>query len=303
MPLITGRFREVADVIIDREKCTVCGLCVKVCRGAPLYLDNGKICIDQTRVFGCVACGQCVTVCPNAAIRVEGRDMTQSDIVPIPTDDARPTYEQFQSLLLSRRSVRDFLDKEVEKELIDKILASASTAPMGLPPTDVGVLVFSGRDKVRKFKDELLSVIKRSRWFFSPWMLKLMRPFMSKETAESMASFGSVVMDVYSHPEKHENKDWFFYDAPLAIFFYTSGYADPVDPIIPATYAMLAAHSLGLGTCMLGLPGVIMKMNKAIKRKYCKSASSVPGLLVVFGYPSVHYQRAIIRHFASVDYI
>ncbi len=42
------------------------------------------------------------------------------------------------------------------------------------------------------------------------------------------------------------------YDAPATIYFYGSPYCDYADPIIAATYAMLAAESLGLGTCMIG---------------------------------------------------
>ena len=52
--------------------------------------------------------------------------------------------------------------------------------------------------------------------------------------------------------QDRQGVDWFFYDAPLALYFYASPYADPADPLIPATYAMLAGESLGLGTCMLG---------------------------------------------------
>lgn len=42
------------------------------------------------------------------------------------------------------------------------------------------------------------------------------------------------------------------YDAPVAMYFYGSPYTDPADPLIAAAYAMLAAESLGLVTCMLG---------------------------------------------------
>lgn len=228
--------------------------------------------------------------------------MTMSDVVPMPLESEELSYAHLHALLLSRRSVKGFLDREVEQELIDKILSSASTAPMGLPPSDVGVIVFSGRAKVRIFKERLLIALRKIKWFFSPWVLSLMRPFLGKEAYDSLSSFGSTVTDVYCHPEKYENQDWFLYDAPLAIFFYASAYADPVDPIIPATYAMLAAHSLGLGTCMLGVPGILMKMDKKLRSEYCKSASSVPGVLVIFGYSPVRYQRALVRHFASVEY-
>ena len=37
--------------------------------------------------------------------------------------------------------------------------------------------------------------------------------------------------------------NWVTYDAPLAIYFYGSPYCDPADPIVAATYAMLAAEA------------------------------------------------------------
>ena len=56
------------------------------------------------------------------------------------------------------------------------------------------------------------------------------------------------------------------YDAPLAMYFYGSPYCDPADPIIAATYAMIAAETLGLGSCMLGaIHPFIQKGRKAAK--------------------------------------
>lgn len=302
MPLITSRFRESADVRINTEMCTRCGLCVRVCKGAPLHMQEGEIRIDQTRIFGCIGCGQCVAVCPQAAIHVEGRDLTESDVIPLPPEETRASCQQLQALLLSRRSVRNFQNRPVEQELIDKILAAASTAPMGLPPSDVGVVVFNGRDKVQALRQDLLAALRRMRGFFSPLMLALMRPLMGREASEAMAAFAPVVASVYLHPERYENQDLFLYDAPLAMFFYASACADPVDPIIPATYSMLAAHALGLGTCMLGVPAVLMKMNKGLRRKYCGKVSSNPGILIIFGHPEVQYCRALTRRLASVKY-
>ncbi len=59
------------------------------------------------------------------------------------------------------------------------------------------------------------------------------------------------LIDVYTgYMKKGENM--VTYDAPLALYFYGSPYTDPADPLIAATYAMTAAESLGLGTCMIG---------------------------------------------------
>lgn len=51
---------------------------------------------------------------------------------------------------------------------------------------------------------------------------------------------------------KAKNENYLLCDSPLAMYFSSSPYADPADPYIPATYAMLAAESLGLGSYMIG---------------------------------------------------
>ena len=120
MPLKTGRFYECAEVVIDKRRCTVCGLCVKVCKGSPLFIEENKINVDQTRVFGCVACGQCMAVCPNGAIKVNGRDMTPDDIVELPDVECRANYDSLKSLMISRRSIRCFKDQNVDSETINR---------------------------------------------------------------------------------------------------------------------------------------------------------------------------------------
>ena len=94
------------------------------------------------------------------------------------------------------------------------------------------------------------------------------------------------------------------YDAPLAMYFYGSPYTDPADPIIAATYTMIAAESLGLGTCMLGaVHPLIQNGEKARKfrEKYNIKFTSREGLIVIFGYPTVHFKKGILRSFAGIS--
>lgn len=41
MALKTGRANEVAQVTINQSDCIACGLCVQVCKGAPLHVVSG----------------------------------------------------------------------------------------------------------------------------------------------------------------------------------------------------------------------------------------------------------------------
>jgi len=300
MSFTYGRGKGNASIQIDEGKCTVCGLCVEVCKGAPLLLVDNKTRVDQSQLFGCIGCGTCMAICPNDAIKIEGRDISFADTFPLSPAKERAEYDPFIKLLQSRRSTRDFLDKDVEPEIIEKILHTAATAPMGIPPSEVGVVVLSGRMKVAELKDQLLGFIKQMAPYFSPVMLALMRPFMSKEDYLGMKEFVAPVIRFYLK-DAESGRDWFFYNAPLALCFHASPYADPADAYIAATYAMLAGQALGLGTCMLGFPMMMVQYSKKIREEFHFPKRIRNGLVVIMGYPKYKYRRGINRRFASVE--
>ncbi|MFZ5644681.1 MAG: nitroreductase family protein [Bacillota bacterium] len=301
MPLKTCRGDDFASVFIDKENCTVCGLCVKVCKGDILHTVDGEVEIDLSRLFGCIGCGQCMAVCPKNCITVQGRCLSMDSLTELPEYTNKTDYEQLKALMLGRRSVRDYKDREIEQEVIDKILDAARTAPMGIPPSEVHILVLKGRDKVREFSNDMVDYMQKTRWLFQPPAAYVYRPFIGKASYELIQGFMLPLIDVL-HRKRKENSDWLLYSAPLAMLFHASPYADPVDPHIPATYAMLAAESMGLGSCMIGSVAPFLKYSKKIKAKYKIKPQNQMGIVVVFGYPAVRYTRSLKRDFAEVQY-
>ena len=67
------------------------------------------------------------------------------------------------------------------------------------------------------------------------------------------------------------------------------------------TYAMLAAESLGLGSCMLGTT-VALSHDKAFKKKYGIAPQNKIGLALVIGHPAVTFHRGVKRRLASVTF-
>ena len=51
-------------VKVDKEKCTGCSACVKVCPVNAIKIENNKATINDE----CVECGICVNECQNEAI-------------------------------------------------------------------------------------------------------------------------------------------------------------------------------------------------------------------------------------------
>jgi len=300
MPITFGRAPGVAEVAIDVDLCTVCGQCVEVCPGGPLFLEEDHIGINQSYLLGCIACGQCMAVCPTGAVTVHGRDLTPEDCDTIPAVGERAGYPQLMNRMLARRSVRSFTSRPVEREVLDQILAAAATAPMGLPPSEVGVLIMPTHDQVQAFRLALTGEIRKVKWMLTPfWSTVLSSFFGGGEQARMMRDFIVPVAEKYTRPDP-DRHDWFFYDAPAALYFYGSEVADPADAILPASLAMLAAESLGLGTCLLGFPGYIVNYSMHLKKKYGLPKRIQPGLTLIMGYPTMMYHQSILRRFARV---
>lgn len=305
MAIPTSRTKEKAKITIDKSKCVGCGLCVEVCKDFSLELKNGKCSISKKPIFGCVGCGHCMAICPKGAIKINGRCISQQDLFNLPKTKETASYKSLLALLQRRRSVREFKDIPVEKELIEKVIEAAQTAPMGIPPSDVNVLILDTKEKVHNFAKDFCELLKSLKWLTSKWFLALMRPFWGKLTDEFFKGFVKPAFNVYIN-NMDEGKNLVNYDAPAALYFYGSPYGDPADPIVAATYAMIAAESLGLGTCMIGAVHPFTQIGKAgrkFRKKHGIKFKSKEGLLVIMGYPRIRYQKAIRRTFASVKTI
>ncbi len=204
--------------------------CVRVCGHVLTQGSDGSLIVNADTALGCPGCAQCTTVCPTGSIIVTGRGLQPDDLVPLPPISAYAGAEQLDALLPARRSVRQFTDEPVSAE------------------SSVGVMA------------------GWLRWARPP-LLKLARPFIGKILYESATTFTVPALRLIVE-QRRKSMDRLLYDAPAALLFHLSPYADAADSAIAAAY---------------GIP-----------------AGNKPGLVLLLGHSSVHYRRAIRRRFASV---
>lgn len=302
MAIPTSRTKEEAQVVIHPEICTGCGLCVSVCKAFKLTIENNKAVTSNATTFGCIGCGHCMAICPTGAIEVFGRELSPQDVFELSGKAEIADFDQLLTLLQNRRSIREFSDRKIDPEVIEKILTAAKTAPMGLPPSDVNVLIINGKEKTRAFATDFSNYLKGLKFMSSPFFLALMRPFWGKANDEVFKGFIKPLFKAYTD-DMDDGNNFINYDAPLLMYFYGTPYADPADPIVAATYAMIAGESLGLGTCMLEAVHPFIQNGRKARRfreKHNIKSKSKEGLFVAFGYPAVKYRRGINRTFASV---
>ncbi len=288
--------------IIDATSCLVCGDCAHVCPVGVLTQGANAIHIEPDAAFGCIACGHCTMVCPTDSIQVHGRRFQASDLVELPPEEAKASAEQLESLFQRRRSMRRFSPTDVPRHVIERIVSAAATAPMGIPPWDVGLVVFHGRESVRQLAWDTAETYKGLLKFMDHRVsMALFRLFSKKKTWQAMDTF-ILPLGRQLVQGKSEGKDLVLYDAPAAILFYASPHADAADPIIACTYAMLEAEALGLGTTMIGCVAPPITHRKDLLAKYGLPKGHEPKVVLIMGYPAVQFAKGVRRSFASVSW-
>ncbi len=293
-------FAEKGTPRVDAETCDGCGRCVGVCPEQVFTMRDGLPQVGPGVFIGCLACGHCMTICPTGSVTVTGRDALVDDRIDMPPPENLANADQLESLLLARRSIRRFKKKEVDREAVDRILRMTSTAPMGIPPHQTNVIVFHGREKVQAFADDVAASFRKMAKRLSPVMLWLMRPMLGKEQYVMMREFVRPLLELVP-AERDKGTDVLCYDAPLAMLFHYPPTADPADACIAATYATLAAESLGLGACMIG-SSVALDYDKQFKRNYGIAKQNKLGLLLVIGHPAVKFHSAVRRRLGGVAF-
>ncbi len=63
------------DIIVDTEKCTGCGECIRVCHKGPrifrIVEKNGKKMAEILDMSFCIGCTNCVVACKPEAIKLK----------------------------------------------------------------------------------------------------------------------------------------------------------------------------------------------------------------------------------------
>jgi formate hydrogenlyase subunit 6/NADH:ubiquinone oxidoreductase subunit I len=74
----------------------------------------------------CLACGHCVAICPHQALSL---DWLRPDECPPIKTNLNLTAEQAEQFLRSRRSVRNFKEKAVDRTTLNQLIEIATYAP------------------------------------------------------------------------------------------------------------------------------------------------------------------------------
>lgn len=279
---------------IDPLKCTGCGLCIRVCPDRTLSMDGDRAAVTGER---CMHCAHCAAVCPTDAVHVDGLDIWAQafETFRIGGDRWMPpgcfNTPQLVSLMRSRRSCRNFLDTPVDTRNLEDLVRIGITAPSGTNSQKWTFTILPDRQIVLR----LGTAIGR---FFE----RLNRLAGNRILRGTLKLMGRSQLDDY-YREHHDSVrdallewksggiDRLFHGATAAILVGSEhGASCPVEDALLATQnILLGAHSMGLGTCLVGFAVAALQKDASIKASLGIPPDEPVYSLIALGHPDETY--------------
>lgn len=264
-------------LFVDTEKCKREGICVEACGRRIIEMKDEDA--FPAHVAGaeelCINCGHCVAVCPTGALSL---DTMKPEDCPEIREDLLISAEQVEQFFHSRRSIRNYKDKPIERKKLNKLIQIASYAPSAHNARPVHLLVIEDSTEVRRLASLVIE-----------WMHLMIKD--SPTIAQSLH---------FEQPVKFwdKGKDLICRNAPHLIIAHALENAMMAheDCIIALAHVELAARPLGLGATWAGqVMAAARSYPPLIKAMNLPQGHECFGVLMV-GYPKFKFVRMPIRN-------
>lgn len=267
--------------VVDEEKCKRDGICVDVCPTKVILLKDKKGVPTPTEDAdeNCINCGHCVAACPHGALSL--RTMSPEQCPPVLREWSL-SPEQVEHFLRARRSIRNYEEKVVDREVITKLIDIARFAPSGHNLQPVRWLAIYDTREVRRLSGLVIDMMRH--------LLKEKHPVSKALHMDNAVSHWEAGSDmvlrgaphiIVTHASKEERT------APLA-------------STIALSYLELAAPSFGLGTCWAGYFYTAALMWPPVKESIALPEGHACLGAMMLGYPKYKYHRLPLREEAQV---
>lgn len=260
-------------IVIDREKCIGCGLCVKDCPANKLKVEDGKAVYTPE----CIQCGHCVAVCPRAAVSIPEYDM--DDVEEYDADTFTVDPENLLHSLKFRRSIRNYQDRHIEEEKLEKILEAGRYAPTAKNSQSTRFIVLE--KELGTFRDLLWEQV----------------PDLADKMKETAPHYAMLFKFMYRRRKKNPEDDPLFFNAPTCVLIAAD---NPLDGGLAAAGMEHMAVAEGAGVLYSGYIQRIIEASPALK-EWLGIPDTAVACFMLLGYPAVTYRRTAPRKTADVE--
>ena len=269
--------------VVDPEKCKRDGVCVAECPAGIIELkdkDAVPTPIEDADEL-CINCGHCVAVCPHGAL--SHTSMTPDQCAPVKKEWLLDT-NKVEHFLRSRRSIRTYKGKPVDRELLIRLIDIARFAPSGHNLQPVRWRVIYDSNEVRRLAGLVID-----------WMRHMLKQ--QPALAQGM-HMDRVVASWESGMERICRR------APHVIVAHApkDERTAPAACTIALAYLELAVPSFGLGACWAGYFNAAANMWPPMEQALGLPEGHISFGAMMVGYPKYKYHRIPLRNEAQITW-
>ncbi len=290
---------EETGIEIDRDLCNGCGLCVTVCPTGTLSIVERKATASGGES---ISCGHCEAVCPQNAIRVKAIDAKMSEYRTFTSGKQwLPPGKYDTSLLVqlmsSRRSCRNFIDTPVERAVLEDLVKIGITAPSGTNSQSWTFTILPTRKAVVSYAGHVASYFRRLNKAAENTLLRSLLKLIGKGELDAYYQRYYRLVKEALEEWNSSGKDRLFHGSTAVILIGSGpGASCPAEDALLATQnILLAAHSMGLGSCLIGFAVSAMKRDPSIQRAVGIPPEEEIHAVIALGYTDEAYARVTGR--------
>jgi len=291
---------------INNDLCNACGICGDVCpRHIPetVMQDDQKVTIiSQERLNLCMECGHCIAVCPNRAIQVEClNDEEFNPLKELSIDD-----NQLLLLMKQRRSVRRYKDRPVPREMINRIIDAAHSAPTGTGRSTTGVIVIDNPKTLAAFSKLVYELYEGLKIILkNPIARFFIKRKVGEKRIRTLQDFVMPGMHWYIRWYRKGKSNEILRDCPALMLFHSPIY-EPVGAencLISAFHAIMMAQVIDIGTCFNDLIPPACNRVSEIRKLLDLPDDREVYASITMGFPKYQFKRIPPRKLADARYI
>lgn len=257
------------NLVIDKEKCIHCGLCINDCITFALEFDGNK---NPEFAEGgedrCIKCQHCLAICPTGALSILEKNPENSDRV-LPQYNA----DELLNLIKSRRSFRHFKSENVSPETIEKLKNMLNWIPTGCNNHGLHFSFIEDINVMNDFRD-----------YTNKKLVKILQKSPVKGLAGKFSRYKDALIN---------GNDVVFRNAPhmVVVSAPLSAPCVNVDPIIALSYFELYAQSMGIATLWCGFAQACLQIFPELCRELKIPDGYKASYVMMFGPADVKYAR------------
>ena len=231
---------------IDASTCQQCGICLEICPMGLISMGgDGFPVVTEENETRCIMCGHCEAVCTTGALKhasLPEMRMIRKDKL----QEINP--ENLSEYFSSRRSIRKYLPKSVDKDTLEKIFEVVNYSPTGVNQQQNKWVIICDKGTIRRLCDVVID-----------WMQGMVN---AKADLAQFLGFEKLV-DSY-----RQGDDVICREAPVLVIGYTdAAYTGGIlDSVIATSHLELLLPSFGLGGCWAGFVMIALGYSPEVRK-------------------------------------